>query len=260
MTPTKAHRGWRGQYAPGRVFELKRKTYRGDPVCVLGIRPEDGSWLERHFVQIDARGCTEGSYGYSRARTRFSTYALHPSKLATGLVARRRPDLERFDEADLDLIRYGIEIEFGGKLRTGDLTQAKIPHIPGKRWTIFWTKNCPGMWNSSEAGRTLDSLLQGHWHIHSNCGGDWRFGRDSNLEGWATTDTDPARLRRIERHLRQHLPHLEVQVIEMVGIADGDRTIVRAHGTPCPAISASGTSTIWADGHRGYSISCDDRF
>ena len=257
MTRQTTPRGWRAQYAPGRVFELKRKTYDGAPICVLAIAPSPGGRPEtwpgggRYFVQVDARGCTEGPY--ARARSRFYAGALHPARMSGALIRRRRPDLERFDADDLALIRYGMMIEFGGKIRTC-ITQAALPQIPGKRWTVFWTKACPWSWTTSEAGRVLNQMLQGHWHLHSHCGGNWTFGRDSCLDGWATTDTDPARLRRIEAHLRRHLPHLEVQVIEMTATAYDDRTVIAAHGLPCPALAARGTTTLWANGGRSYSL------
>ncbi len=233
------------------MFELKRKTYRGQPVCVLGIRPDDNSWNETHFVQVDERGCCEGPY--ARSTTRFAVHALHPRDLTTRLVAGRRQDLERFDGDDLALIRYGCHIEFGGRIRTC-ITRAHLPPMPGRRWTVFWTKAKPFAWEMSGAERTLQALLQGHWHLNSHCGGDWRFGRDSRLEGWATTDTDPGRLRRIEAHLRHHLPHLEVQVIEMAATDYGDRVEIKARGLPCPVVYAGGTTTIWPNGGWGFSV------
>jgi hypothetical protein len=250
-------RSWRAEYAPGRVFELKRKTYKGPPVCALAIQKADRElcFNTTDFVQVDEHGCTEGTYG--RAQSRFWVGSISASRMTGSLIARRRPDLERFDAEDLALIRYGQRLDFGGRFKTS-LTKDSIPPIPGKVWTVFWTKDDRRLSWLSYAERELAALLRGHWHIYSRCGGDWTFGRDSHLAAWATVDTDPVRLRRIEWHLRQHLPHLEVQRIEMVAIPDGDRMVVRAHGQPCPAIRSRGTTTIWPDGRFGFSISSDD--
>ncbi len=250
-------RRWRDEYAPGRVFELRRKTYDGRPICALAIQnAQPGSYgSATHFVQVDERGCTEGPY--PRAQSRFWVGGIHRNRMTSALIARRRPDLERFDDDDLELIRYGHKLEFGGRIRT-DGVKTHIPHLAGKTWTIFWTKNDQTFNFRGAHVAELEALLHGHWHMQSRCGGDWTFGRDSRLNGWATVDTDPARLRRIERHLRRHLTHLEVQTIAMVAFREGDLRVIRAHGRPCPVVWSGGTSFVSKDGQRGFSVSSDD--
>lgn len=253
MTASRPRR-WRDEYAPGRVFELRRKTYDGHPVCALAIREyrSDTGGSATYFVQVDGQGCTEGPYARSQSRTWVG--GIRPRRMTSALIARRRPDLERFDAEDLALIRYGAYLEFGGRIRTDGL-KGSIPPLSGKTWTVFWTK-CD--WRLSLLGTAraeLASLLRGHWHMHSRCGGDWTFGRDSHLAGWATVDTDRARLRRIEAHLRRHLSHVEVQTIAMTAVNERDIRIIRAHGRPCPAIRSQGITTIRSDGTWGYSLS-----
>ncbi|WP_046869005.1 hypothetical protein, partial [Microvirga massiliensis] len=137
MTRPQTLRGWRAELAPGRVFELKRKTYRGNPVCVLITHIPD-RWSHRPMcVQVNDRGCVEEGM---RDRARSYVEALRFSDFKSPLVVRRRPDLERFDARDLALIDYGILLDFRGRWLKHGYGGRLLPSIPGVQWTIFWTR------------------------------------------------------------------------------------------------------------------------
>ncbi|WP_204268490.1 hypothetical protein, partial [Escherichia coli] len=69
---------------------------------------------------------------------RFNSFALRPDDFSASLVQRRRPDLERFDKADLAMIRYGIPLQFSGRMLRREYPTSP-PMVAGVTWTTFWT-------------------------------------------------------------------------------------------------------------------------
>lgn len=219
-------RGWRAQIVPGRVFELRRKTYQGNPVCVLCLT-DSREAFGRCFAEINSRGCVEFP---DRDRARFYVGALSPQRFNGGLVRRRRPDLERFDADDIALIKYGIGLRFGGAMLGSHHGSRILPEIGLKSWTTFWVPD----WYAglSTETRGLDRLLHGDWHC--SCYSDRR------RKGWATAKTCPAALRAIENELRRVYGHVERASFswETQALDDG-RLLARPFGTPGPVFSTA---------------------
>lgn len=242
-------RGWRAQLAPGRVFELKRTTYRGNPVCVLCLT-DNRQNFGRCFAEVNSLGCVEYR---DPDRARFYAGGLWPSRFDSRLVRRRRPDLERFDAADIELIKYGIGLRFGGAMLGSPHGRRILPEIGRKTWTTFWVPD----WYAGLSTEThaLNRLLHGDWHCF--CFGDGR------RKGWATAKTSPVVLRAIENELRRIYGSVERAGVSWGTEAlDDGRLLTRPIGTPGPVFSTAGAifrdpsrpdyfaTSFWGDGSR----------
>jgi hypothetical protein len=229
MTRHQTLRGWRAELAPGRVFELKRKTYWGNPVCVLITRIPDRWSSHPMCVQVNDRGCVEEA-SYDRAR--FYVGALCLDDFKSPLVVRRRPDLERFDARDLALIDYGIPLDFRGRWLKHRYGGMSLPSIPGVQWTIFWTH--ANDWPTWDVRPEIDSLLAGDWHFTTSSH-DPRA-HLQRVTAWATAKEDPEVLRAIRKTLGRLVP-LEVCAVAVKARDIGDHWEIRPDGNGGPAIS-----------------------
>lgn len=228
---------WKDEIAVGRVFEIKRKTFQSEQVCVLIVRPRRGNYNPNMCVQVDRTGVVKGT-GESWNRARSGVYTLDERSLP-GLIIRRRADLERFDERDLDLIRYGQTVDYTGRIGTayGD----GLPGVGPATWTIFWTKGYNfGLPLLREARRELKELFSGEWHFESHRGGDWRYGRDSVMHAWGTAKTDRRVLRRIEAILANGYSHLERCTVTVADRMIGGARVTYPIGDPGPAVADTG--------------------
>lgn len=231
--PQRVARGWRAQLAPGRVFQLKRKTYRGNPVCVLITAVPDRWTSDPMCIQVDEYGCVRKDL---RNRARFYEGNLRPGNFTGKLVACRRPELERFDAKDIELIRYGCPMDFHGRLDKYEWP-GTLPSIPGIEWTVFW------MWHESIFSTFLPdevaALFHGAWHFTASC--DDIYPR--RVKAWATAETDQRKLNEIHRALGQLLP-IHRGTIRVVARDLGDHYLIAPDGEAGPAISTRWCSTI----------------
>jgi hypothetical protein len=241
---------WGDQFVAGRVFELRNTSKRLVAPCILILDP-GADYRGRSAIEINENGVYDVGYRPSNVRW-VDCYSWRREDMTPRKIARRRRDLERYDARDIELILYGLRLEFGGRVWGGQ-TRAHIPCFPG-RWSIFWTKSAAwGFGPESRAReRELRELLGGAWWIESWCGGDWRFGRDSRLHGWATLHESPSRLRAIEHLLRTMHVHLDRCEVEIVTVREGDREITFGRGHVGPAFYFPATYTRRGE---GYSIS-----
>jgi hypothetical protein len=244
---------WADQFVAGRVFELRNASKRLAAPCILILDP-NARYGSRSAIEINESGVFDVGYRPSNVRW-VNAHSWRREDMNSRKIARRRRDLERYDKRDIELMLYGLRLEFGGRVWGGQ-TRAHLPSFPG-RWTIFWTKSAAWSFMNPD-GLALRELLNGAWWIESWCGGDWRFGRDSRLQGWATLHDSPARLRAIERLLRSMHGHLDRCEIEIVSARLGDREITFGRGHVGPAFYRPATHTRGGDGWLSISVTSAD--
>lgn len=185
-------------------------------------------------IQVDERGCvSRGSW--NRARSYEGN--LRAKDFTGGLVACRRPELERFDAKDIELIRYGCPMDFTGRLDKYEYPGI-LPSIPGIEWTVFWT------WYESIFSTFLPDEVMALFH------GAWHFtaGRDEGyprryVKAWVTAETDPRKLREIHHALGQLLP-IHRDTVRIVARDIGDRYLIAPEGEAGPAISTRWINAI----------------
>lgn len=206
---------WLDQVAPGRVFEIRRKTWDDRPVRIMTLTDGNGlRRMNRSVVQVDEDGCVPDDYGGSRrARTYVGGIGGHDFPR---LAVRRVPELERFDARDLDLIEYGVKLAFGGRMLDRHCGSAILPMIAGVTWTAFWTTD-EDWWfrhDRSDLAR-VEAALKGAWH--QKVRNDFpRMRRSEKGTGYLTAQEDPRKLAEIRRALRA------------IGIVNEDRIRVSA--------------------------------
>lgn len=227
-------RGWRAQLAPGRVFQLKRKTYRGNSVCVL-ITDVPERWTNYPMcIEVNKNGCVFPGYG-DRARSYVG--ALRPSDFTGRLIVRRRRDLERFDAMDIAMIQHGCPMDFTGRLDRYEWP-GTIPSIPGVQWTVFWTRYDSVV--STILPREVKALFYGAWHFTASCEEGYPRRR---FKAWATAETDWRKLRTIQHALSRIFP-VERGAVRVVARDMGDHYLIVPDGEAGPAISTRWTSAI----------------
>jgi hypothetical protein len=92
-----------------------------------------------------------------------------------GKLVRRREDLERFTEEDLALIRYGIAVDFDGRLHSyPDVDHP--PDVVPATWTVFtvpaFAVTDRSRWSTRyfDGLDKLNPLLGGAWHFTDHGG------------------------------------------------------------------------------------------
>lgn len=234
---------WLDQVAPGRVFEIRRKTWGDRPVRVMTMT--DGHGLRRgnrSVVQVDELGCVAELYGgRRRARTYVGNIGAHDFPR---LAVRRVPELERFDAHDLGLIKYGIKLAFGGEMLDRHGGRALLPAIPGVTWTAFWTTSEEWLWSHSHDPSDVarvETALQGAWHqkVRNDFPETPRAERGT---GYVTAQDDPAKLSEIRRALRA-LGMVNEDRIRVAARDEGTHyKIFQGNPQRCPLISPGGFS------------------
>jgi len=244
MADSRPARGWRAQIAAGRVFELKRKTYRGKPVCVLITSTAERRWGHPMCIQVNEQGCfLPGDPG--RARTWPGSLRL--PDFTGKLVSRRRPELERFDAKDIEMIEYGLPMDFKGRLGR-DKWINLLPAFPGVEWSIFWAPYDPV--GSALLPPEVQAAFHGAWHLTSHYDGGYPRRR---FKAWATAETDTRKLRAIHRVLAQVLP-IQRGRVRIVARDMGEKFLIVPDGDGGPVFSCRWSSTISKrDGSRGFS-------
>lgn len=238
---------WKDQIEVGRVFELRSTSKRYPPPCALIIRKH---WTpERQVIEVDRRGCV-GEHLYSR-RPNPKVY-LYSLDYVVKRIARRRPDLERFGLEDLELIRYGLDVDFSGRLHGHG--EQSIPLVWPATWTVFWipayAEHDNGwlqLWTYEDEWKRL---IHGAWHF-DNHGGHKRLGYKYGRM-WATCHTGE-RLRRIREFLRGKLSGVIEQTARVVRWEDARGVHTASIHRPSPPLWAcGGMSTEFHDGNHGY--------
>ncbi len=230
-------KSWRSQLANGRVFELRSKSTRYPAPCALVIDDQASGWNGRLFAGVDRLGVI-GHGCYTRPRNPdIYVEGLRREQFNGSRILRRRRDLERFDEDDLALIRYGLALDFSGRIR-GMYSDMHIPAVVPANWTVFWL----AAWDESDyrwCGRDhqeIDRLLHGAWHFESS-GGSRHLGYRFGL-AWGTRHTG-ARLEQIKSHLlNQWGSSLIEQSVRVVRWSKGANIYTEEIRRDCPALGS----------------------
>jgi hypothetical protein len=232
---------WQDEIAVGRVFELRSQSKRYAPPLVLIIKDEDPPhWNDGIVADLDVTGRTAARYlgmYHRRGNPRISTAFMKRGDFNSKRIARRRPELERFDANDIAAIRYGLSVTVGGRLESGCYDMDYVPTIvPGMTWTIFWTRD-HDTWDFPFRDE-LAELLNGAWHFKRSSLPNWKW---LWARAWATAHNDCRRLRAIEHFLRHRYSDLERQSVTVARWHDWQAlwTHTWTIGNPGPAIGAS---------------------
>lgn len=193
---------WRSQVKEGRVFELRSKSTKYPAPCALVIDEKGTGWGSRMFAAVDRFGVIGDGLYARRHNPAIYVNGLRLEQFNSSRVLRRRRDLERFDADDLALIRYGLALDFTGKIH-GSYSDIHIPTVVPAEWTIFWIAaygEDDGRWfDWMDATDDLAKLLHGAWHFESR-GGRRDLGYKFGF-AWGTRHTG-SRLNQIRRFLR----------------------------------------------------------
>jgi hypothetical protein len=207
---------WKSQIAIGRVFELKTRSKIHPTVCVLIVNPTSTWGNPRMCVQVDERGVIpDDGYNYRRRNPRVNVYCIQERDFTGRRIARRRRDLERFDEADISLIRGGFALDFGGRIH-GPYCDGptSLPHVAAPlTWTVFWTPDKDSWEYEWPARDELAALLSGAWHFQKR---SYRTDRKPWGFAWCTAHSDPRRMAKIERVIRNGWPNVHKQTVQIV--------------------------------------------
>lgn len=234
---------WKSQLANGRVFELRSQSKTKPAPCVLVVR-EAAGYGERFSVQVDEWGVVDYSSRGHHPDVR--VYPLRPDRFNSRTIARRRPDLEKFDEDDLALIRYGYALDFDGRINRA------TPGCPLTRpaeWTVFWFPAYGPEEFRYPAFKQRDrerKLFGGAWHFESH-GGPKDLGYNYG-HVWATRHTG-TRLDKIRRFLKRQFPDLIEQHVSVARRTKADGTIVTEEvRDECAPLGSRFTSVATASG------------
>jgi len=228
---------WRAQLAEGRVFELRSNSKRYPAPCALVLTEDDAKWGVKQVTEVDRLGVRGPDYYHRPANPGIYVDGFRGKEL-TKRIARRRPDLERFDSDDLALIRYGYGLDFTGEIRCSHSGEVHIPAIVPAGWTVFWlAASAPDDYRSLKLwhDRELRRLLTGAWHFNGHGGPrhlGYRFGH-----AWVTRHAGP-RLGEIRQWLRARLPDIVEQHVKVARWSDGQNVYTEEIRRECPALGS----------------------
>jgi hypothetical protein len=237
---------WKDQIAEGRVFELKSKSNskRYQAPCALVIRTNP-QWREKMVTQVDRYGVV-GNGLYRRWGTNPQIYVDgYCGEEFVKRIARRRPDLERFDCFDLDLIRYGYSLDFDGRI--DGYSMPSIPLTRTALWTVFWTP--PFDEDYFWGPENIKSLLRGAWYFEHH-GGRRQFGYKYG-HVWATRHTG-YRLRRIRECLRDAQRGVIEQGVRVVRWSDAKGVYISTVQRYCPPLGGGMTTLVSPGSIQGW--------
>jgi hypothetical protein len=241
---------WSDQLVNGRVFELRSKSKRYPAPCALVIDATASGWNRPIFAACDRAGVL-GHGGYER-RHNPDIYVpgIRREQFKSARVLRRRPDLERFDADDLDLIRYGCALDFSGRIH-GRYSDMSLPCVVPSDWTVFWLEafapddhRIYDFWHTPE----LMTLLRGAWHFNSHGGSrhlGYKFGH-----AWATRHTG-TRLKDIRAFLKRGLPDIIEQQVKVARWTEGENVYTEEIRRECPALGSRACLVDTPRGHQG---------
>lgn len=227
---------WLSQLAEGRVFELRSKSKRFPPPCALVINDKDSGWNTRIVVAVDQYGVIGNSIYARRHNPNIYVEGLRREQFNSSHITRRRRDLERFDADDVALIRYGMAIDFTGRIH-GLYSDIHLPTVVPSEWTVFWLAAWSGedyQWVDRDPA--LTRLLEGAWYFESH-GGARRLGYRFGF-AWATRHTG-ARLEQIKTFLRRRWgSRLIEQHVKVVQWVEGNNIFTEEIRRECPPLGS----------------------
>jgi hypothetical protein len=207
--------------------------------CVLII---NAVCRDRFAVEIDGRGVVD--YNSRSHHQSARVYDLLPRNFNSSRIASRRADLERFDQDDLALIRYGYALDFDGRI------YGCLPLTRPAEWTVFWFPPYgPGEFRYPDFKQRDREckLFAGAWHFESHGGAKhlgYKYGHV-----WATRHVEH-RLEEIRTFLKGQFPDIIEQHSSVVRWTKEGVTYtgLREPGN-CPALSCG---TVMEGGQFSY--------
>jgi len=235
------NRSWKSQIAEGRVFELRSKSKRYPAPCALVINDKGNGWGSRIFESVDRFGVVGDGLYTRRHNPDIYVGGIRREQFNSSRVLRRRRDLERFDADDLALIRYGLSLDFTGRIR-GTHSDMSIPTVVPADWTTFWL----AAWEQDDFRHydlewmhgqpELQRLLHGAWHFESH-GGCRHLGYKFGV-AWATRHSG-TRLNQIRKYLRSRWgSRLVEQPVKVARWTDGQNIYTEEVRRDCPALGS----------------------
>ncbi len=164
---SKGRPGWKSQLEDGRVFELRSRSKRYPAPCGLVVNAA-AKYADGFLRLIDEQGTTGRSY-YSRSHNPdIYVEGIRPGQFTSQRIARRRPDLERFNAEDLALIRYGYDLDFDGRISCTSKTS--IPLTTTAEWTVFWIPAYTDGFPYPHPNEAERKAIGGVWHFENHGG------------------------------------------------------------------------------------------
>jgi hypothetical protein len=235
MTPQpETTRGWKSQLANGRVFELRSKSTRYPPTCGLVINAA-AKYADGFMRPIDEYGTTGRSLYSRRHNPNIYVEGLRPEQFTSKRIARRRPDLEKFDADDLALIHYGYDLDFDGRMSS---SSGAIPLTIPAEWTVFWTPAYTEGFPYPHPNDRERKALGGAWHFE-NHGGPRHLGY--KYGHMHATRHAGKRLDRVRKVLLRYLPDLIETQVHVVRYTN-------KHGQTCITTEYDGDCAPLGDG------------
>ena len=242
---------WRSQLANGRVFELRSKSKRYPAPCALVIDNKAMGWGARIFAAVDSHGCF-GHGSHRRHNPGIYIEGLRRDEFTGSRVRCRRFDLERFDADDLALIRYGLTLDFTGRIEGAySNISMDIPVIVPAEWTVFWLPAWDAddyRWLHIEPREELRQLFSGAWHLESY-GGCRHLGYGFG-HAWATRHSG-SRLNQIRQFLRSRLGGLIEQHVKVMRWSEGENVFTEEIRRDCPALGSRACLVQTPNGTQG---------
>lgn len=209
MTPS-----WKSQLANGRVFELRSKSTRYPPPCGLVLNAAATKYGQGFMRRIDDRGTVD--YYSSGSLRGVYVEGIRPDQFTGARIARRRPDLERFDADDLALIRYGYDLDFDGRISAHGDVPIPLTLAPAE-WTVFWVPAYTEGFPWPYPDERERPVLGGAWHF-DNHGGPAHLGYKFG-HAHASRHTGE-RLARVRAIILRYLPGLIETPVRVVRYTD----------------------------------------
>jgi hypothetical protein len=181
---------------------------------------------------IDNHGTTGRGLYSRRHNPNIYVEGIRADQFNSKRIARRRPDLEKFDTDDLALIRYGYDLDFDGRMSSyGDTS---IPLTVPVEWTVFWAPAYTEGFPYPHPNGRERKVLGGAWHF-DNHGGPRHLGyRFGHMH--ATRHTGE-RLACVKKILLRYLPDLietQVHVVRSIDAHRQSRTTIEYEGECAP--------------------------
>jgi hypothetical protein len=249
---------WKSQLDIGRVFELRSRSTKYPPPCglILNLPAPGRTYVDRFMVAVDGLGCIgDGLYRQSHNPDIY-VGGIRPEEFTSRRIARRRPDLERFDADDIALIRYGHNLDFDGTIHS--YSMPSIPLTALAEWTVFWTPPYTDGFLYFRPNERERKAMAGAWHF-SHHGGPKHLGY--NYGHVVATRSTGARLERVRRIVLRYLSDMIETAVHVVRYTDEHgRTCVTTEFEGECAPFGDGRTTIYPDAKDGeYSMCCGPR-
>lgn len=249
---------WKAEIEVGRVFELRSKSARYPPPCGLVLNtPAPGiNYVDRFMVGVDELGCIGDGLYQRKHNPDIYVGGIRPDQFNSRRIARRRPDLERFDADDIELIRYGYALDFDGNIHS--YSMPSIPLTLPTEWTVFWTHPYADGFQYFSPNERERKVMAGAWHF-SHHGGPKHLGYKYGHV--VATRHIGARLDRVRKVVLRHLPGMIETPVHVIRYTEknGRACITTEFDGECAPLG-TGRITIFPDAKDGqYSMCCSPR-